>query len=77
MFVGDPDGLLSEVAAELAPLRPKAVVLLGDYNLARPLHSEVAPLLAVGTQVWWIAGNDDTDHHLFCYRLFDYNQLFD
>ena len=77
VFVGDPHGLLPEVVAQVAPLHPKAVMILGDCDLERTLHTEVAPLLEAGTEVWWIHGNHDTDHEMFYFRLFDNNRLLD
>ena len=73
VFVGDPHGLLPEVVAQLAPLRPKAVVLLGDCDLERTLHTEVAPLLEAGTEVWWIPGNHDSDLTRWYSNLFESN----
>ena len=49
--------------------RPAAIVLLGDVQATRPLHDELADILAL-TQVAWIPGNHDADSrsdfdHLF------------
>lgn len=70
LFIGDPHGLLPEVAMEIAPLRPKAVIGLGDFDLGQPLEREVEPLTTAGTEVWWIHGNHDNDNVEFYYRLF-------
>ena len=77
LFVGDPHGLLPQIVAEIAPVRPKAVVMLGDYDLERTFHTEVAPLAEAGTEVWWIHGNHDLDHEMFYFRLFETNRLGD
>ncbi|HKM99280.1 MAG TPA: metallophosphoesterase family protein [Candidatus Binataceae bacterium] len=69
-FVGDPHGLTAWVSTEIAPLRPAAVVFLGDFDLSYPLEREVEPLTEVGTQVWWIHGNHDTDRIEYYSRLF-------
>ena len=70
LFIGDPHGLLPEVATEIAPLRPKAVIGLGDFDLDRPLEREVEPLSAVDTEFWSIHGNHDNDGIEYYYRLF-------
>ncbi len=70
LFVGDPHGLTTTVSVEVAPLRPAAAVFLGDFDLRFPLEREVEALTEVGTQVWWIHGNHDTDGIEYYYRLF-------
>jgi len=61
-FYGDPHGewrsLLNGVSDRLV-LRGDTVVLLGDYDLTRPLKEAVALVLAVGADVRWILGNHD------------------
>lgn len=59
------------------PLRPQAIVLLGDVQARRPLEVELAAILA-HTEVWFIHGNHDTDSeadhdHLFGSALAGHN----
>ena len=61
-FYGDPHGdwrnLLNGVS-DRQVLRGDTVVLMGDYDLTRPLREAVAMVLAVGADVRWILGNHD------------------
>ncbi|EQD27430.1 metallophosphoesterase, partial [mine drainage metagenome] len=41
---------------------PQALILLGDIEAPVPLQELMAPIEALGTQVWFIPGNHDTDH---------------
>ena len=62
LFYGDPHG-------EWEPLRdwcaygpgPGHVVIVGDLELSRPLHEELAELFAAGWTVSYVIGNHDTD----------------
>ena len=51
VIYGDPHGdwrpLLEAVALEL----PAAIIILGDCDLGRPLHVELAPVFAAGRTV--------------------------
>ncbi|MEY3758794.1 MAG: metallophosphoesterase [Methylococcaceae bacterium] len=58
LFAGDPHGDFKPLIEAVHKYQPKAVILLGDYDLDRPLENclkEIADL----TEVWWIAGNHD------------------
>jgi len=59
LIYGDPHGewrpLLDACAAEA----PAAVIILGDCDLAAPLHEQIAPVFEAGIDVRWIPGNHD------------------
>lgn len=59
--VGDPHGHWKQITAQLAHAPPGVVVTLGDHDLVVPFHMTVAPILACGHQVRWIAGNHDLE----------------
>ncbi|CDG85431.1 murein transglycosylase C [Janthinobacterium agaricidamnosum NBRC 102515 = DSM 9628] len=72
---GDPHGRFSHIVDAVLEERPAAVILLGDLDLQRPLHEELAPIIGV-TDIRWIHGNHETDSelhydHLFGSRLAD------
>lgn len=76
-FIGDIHGKFARVVSRIEELRPSAVVFLGDLQATRPLHVELERVCAM-TDVWWIAGNHDTDSesdydNLFASRLADRN----
>lgn len=75
LFAGDPHGDFQPLIAVVREFRPEAVVLLGDYDLERPLDHYLEEILGI-TQVWWIAGNHDFQspskyHNLFHSSLAD------
>jgi len=58
LFAGDPHGNFNPIIAAVHKHRPEAVILLGDYDLDKPLElylEEISPL----TEIWWIPGNHD------------------
>ncbi|MEI6068994.1 MAG: metallophosphoesterase [Methylococcaceae bacterium] len=58
LFAGDPHGNFKPLIEAVHKYQPKAVILLGDYDLDSPLENclkEISDL----TEVWWIAGNHD------------------
>ena len=61
VIYGDPHGdwrpLLEAVALEL----PAAIIILGDCDLGRPLHCELAPIFAAGVEVAYLYGNHEKD----------------
>ncbi|WP_276966807.1 metallophosphoesterase family protein [Metallibacterium scheffleri] len=61
LFAGDPHGRFDHLLAVVRAQRPQALVLLGDIEARAPLHEVMAPIEALGTQVWFIPGNHDTD----------------
>ena len=76
LFAGDPHGSFHQIEAMAARHRPAGMILLGDYELERPLHEALgaAPELS---ELWWIPGNHDfdTEHyydHLFGSALADH-----
>ena len=60
MFFGDPHGSFEFVIRCVQKYQPEAIILLGDIQTQRPLHIELAPILAL-TEVWFIPGNHDSD----------------
>jgi predicted phosphodiesterase len=58
LFAGDPHGNFKPLIAAVHKHRPEAVVLLGDYDLDRPLESYLEDILDL-TEIRWIAGNHD------------------
>lgn len=76
LFAGDPHGNFRPLIEAVRKHRPKAVVLLGDYDLERPLQHYLEDILGL-TEIWWIAGNHDFQspskyHNLFHSSLADY-----
>ncbi len=61
LFAGDPHGRFEHLLAVVRAQRPRALVLLGDIEAPVPLQELMAPIEALGTQVWFIPGNHDTD----------------
>lgn len=69
LFAGDPHGDFQPLIAVVRKFRPEAVILLGDYDLDRPLDHYLGEIMDM-TQIWWIAGNHDFQspskyHNLF------------
>ena len=68
-FYGDPHSEwrpLLRAAADGTIASGDTLVLMGDYDLDRPLRDVVAPVLAAGVCVRWILGNHDTDTTASC-----------
>ncbi len=63
VFIGDIHQNWHHVEAGLAalPALPRAAILLGDMECARPLDHMAAPLLDRGVAVYWIHGNHEYD----------------
>ncbi|MEQ1559752.1 MAG: metallophosphoesterase [Methyloglobulus sp.] len=58
LFAGDPHGNFKPLVAAVHQHKPKAVVLLGDYDLDIPLEKSLENIIGL-TEIWWIAGNHD------------------
>jgi len=58
LFAGDPHGDFNPLIAAVHEYKPEAVVLLGDYDLEKPLEDYLQAIVDL-TDVWWIAGNHD------------------
>jgi len=58
LFAGDPHGDFQPLVAAVHKHKPEAVVLLGDYDLDRPLQTCLEEIIG-STEIWWIAGNHD------------------
>ena len=69
-FCGDPHGGFRHIIAAVQRHRPAAIVLLGDVQATKPLQDELAEILSL-TEIYWIAGNHDTD------TVPDYDHLFE
>jgi len=75
LFAGDPHGNFKPLIAAVHKYKPEAVVLLGDYDLDKPLEHCLDEIIGL-TQIWWIAGNHDFEspgkyHNLFNSALAD------
>jgi len=73
LFVGDPHGDFDPVISAVKKYQPEAVVLLGDYDLKKPLQDYIQEIIGK-TKIWWIPGNHDFDppehhHNLFTSEL--------
>jgi len=75
LFAGDPHGDFSPLIRAVNKYHPEAVILLGDYDLKKPLEQYIQSILDK-TQVWWIPGNHDFDPPLHYQNLFS-SQLAD
>ena len=70
LFAGDPHGNFKPLIQAVKKNNPEAVVLLGDYDLKKPLEEYLQSILAQ-TQVWWIPGNHDFSTPSHYHNLFD------
>lgn len=61
LFCGDPHSKFRHIVEAAGRTNASAIVLLGDMEPTRPLHLEMAPLLAQGVPIWFIHGNHDAD----------------
>jgi len=73
LFAGDPHGNFEPLIAAVKKYHPEAVVLLGDYDLKKPLQEYIQEICE-DTQIWWIPGNHDFEppqhyHNLFSSEL--------
>ena len=59
LFYGDPHGQWQPLLDEYARHPARAVILLGDCELDRPLHETLKPIASDGTPIHWIYGNHD------------------
>lgn len=72
LFCGDPHADFTAVNDHLRHRpTPDAVVLLGDYDLMRPLAEELAIARTLKVPVFWIAGNHDSDRESWFDNLFN------
>lgn len=67
LFHADPHGDFAPLLADIEQVSPDAVVLLGDYELDRPLDEVLA---GVDVPVGWIHGNHDIEADAYDF-LFD------
>jgi len=58
IFAGDPHGDFNPLITAVYEYQPKAVILLGDYDLEMPLDHYLQAIVGL-TDIWWIAGNHD------------------
>ncbi len=73
LFAGDPHGNFAPLISAVKQCQPEAVVLLGDYDLKKPLQDYIQSIIGK-TKIWWIPGNHDFDppehyHNLFSSQL--------
>lgn len=69
LFAGDPHGNFEPLIKAVKKYKPEAVVLLGDYDLKKPLEHYIQSILG-DTEIWWIPGNHDFDPPLHHHNLF-------
>ena len=78
LFAGDPHGNFKPLISAVIRHRPEAVVLLGDYDLDKPLEACLHEIIGL-TQIWWIAGNHDFEtpdkHHFLFNSTLAHNHL--
>lgn len=70
LFAGDPHGNFKPLISAVKKHRPEAIVLLGDYDLDKPLEASLDEIVGL-TQIWWIAGNHDfetPDKHRYLFH---------
>jgi len=73
-FAGDVHGQMHHLLPALQAQNtkePKALILLGDIETSVPLEQAIKPLLDSGIDVWFIAGNHDTDQRHYWENLTD------
>ncbi len=70
LFYGDPHAIWQPLECAVATTPPPAVVLLGDMELDESLDQKLAPLLDRRVELYWIAGNHDTESAVWYERLF-------
>lgn len=75
LFAGDPHGNFAPLITAVHKHQPEAVILLGDYDLEKPLESYLQEISQL-TEIWWIPGNHDFQtpnryHNLFNSALKD------
>ncbi len=73
LFAGDPHGDFEPLISAVKKHQPEAAVLLGDYELKKPLQDYIQEIIGE-TKIWWIPGNHDFDppehyHNLFSSQL--------
>ncbi len=70
LFAGDCHGEFRQIAEAVVQTAPEAVILLGDLELRRPLHEELASVMH-RAEVWWIPGNHEFEDEASYDRVFD------
>lgn len=70
LFAGDPHGNFQPVVDAVNRFKPKAIILLGDYELKQPLECYINSILNK-TQIWWIPGNHDFEPQIHYHNLFN------
>jgi len=73
LFAGDPHGNFDPVISAVKSQKPEAIILLGDYDLKKPLQDYLQAIIGK-TKIWWIPGNHDFEppshyHNLFTSTL--------
>jgi len=60
LFAGDPHRCFANVVSAVFKYKPKAIILLGDYNLEAPLEKYLESIIGL-CKIFWIPGNHDFD----------------
>jgi len=78
LFAGDPHGCFANVISAVFKYKPKAIVLLGDYNLEAPLEKYLEAIIGL-CEIYWIPGNHDfdsiTEYENLYFSALSYNNL--
>ena len=69
LFAGDPHGDFKPLITAVQKYKPEAVILLGDFDLKKPLEHYLYEIMGE-TQIWWIPGNHDFEPALHYHNLF-------
>ncbi|MHB1992721.1 metallophosphoesterase family protein [Metallibacterium scheffleri] len=62
LIAGDLHGVRKHLLPVVQTARPRALILLGDVEAPEPLGRWLEAIERLGTEVWFIHGNHDTDH---------------
>ena len=57
--MGDPHGEWRPLLEAVEEERPSAIIILGDCDLTRPLHTELAAVFEAGVEVAYLYGNHE------------------
>lgn len=70
LFAGDPHGNFNSIISSVIALKPKAIVILGDFGLTVPLEIALAKITGLAN-IYWIPGNHDYDNADLHSNLFE------
>jgi predicted phosphodiesterase len=70
LFAGDPHGNFKAIVKSVLTLKPKAVIILGDFGLTTKLEIELEQITGL-ISLFWIPGNHDYDSPTLHSNLFE------